>query len=70
MGIGMKIGSLVFVCPGDPTIGVFLGPDEEYILYDPLPGETVHPLNRSKVLFDAGVYSVPTFQLEVTDESG
>ena len=24
----MKVGSLVFVCPGDPTIGVFLGPDE------------------------------------------
>ena len=65
----MKIGNLVFVCPGDPTIGVFLGPDEKYCSYEPFEGEKVHPLNRSKVLFDEDVYSVPTFQLEAADES-
>ena len=65
----MKIGDLVFVCPGDLTIGVFLGPDEEYCSYKPAEGERVHPLNRSKVLFDDDVYSVPTFQLEVINEN-
>ncbi len=65
----MKVGSLVFVCPGDPTIGVFLGPDEEYFSYDPMAGEAVHPLNRSRVLFDEDIYSVPTFQIESVDES-
>jgi hypothetical protein len=49
---------------------MFLGPDEEYSSYAPVSGETVHPLNRSKVMFENDIYSVPTFQLEVIDEKG
>lgn len=66
----MKSGDLVVICPGDSTIGMFLGPDEEYSSYAPVSGETVHPLNRSKVMFENDIYSVPTFQLEVIDEKG
>ena len=65
----MKVGDLVFICSGDPTVGIFLGhADDEY--FNPeinLDGE-IHPLHRSSVLFDEEIYSVPTFQLEVVSE--
>ena len=66
----MKVGDLVYICPGDPTVGMLLGPDDdEYCTPEiGLDGE-VHPLHRSEVLFDEEIYSVPTFQLEVANES-
>ena len=52
----MKAGDLVYVCPGNPTVGVIIGPDSKFS-------------ERSRVLFDGLIYSVPTFQLEaVSDE--
>jgi hypothetical protein len=66
----MKVGALIYVAPSDPTVGIFLGPADvqwrtEWIGLD---GE-VNPLHRSSVLFDDDIYSVPTFQLEVINES-
>jgi len=65
----VKVGDLVYICPGDSTIGVFLGPDEDYFSYEPESNGTVHPLNRSEVFFDKIICSVPTFQLEAINEN-
>ena len=51
----MKAGDLVYVCPGDPTVGVIVGPDSQFS-------------ERTRVLFDGLIYSVPTFQLEVVSD--
>ena len=67
----MKEGDLVVIFPMEPDIGMLLGPDEtceEYSAEDRV-GD-IHPLNRSKVLFDGEIYSVPTFQLEAIEEMG
>ena len=60
----MEIGDLVLICPGDATIGVYLGEDEGHASDAMLP-----ELDRSMVLFDADIYTVPTFQLEIVNES-
>jgi hypothetical protein len=65
----VKRGDLVYICPGDTTIGVFLGPDEDYSSYEPESDGTVNPLNRSQIFFDKAVYSVPAFQLEAINEN-
>ena len=53
----MKVGDLVYVCPPDrDTVGVIIGPDNQFS-------------ERTNVFFDGFVYSVPTFQLEVVNES-
>jgi len=51
----VKAGDLVYVCPGNPTVGVIIGPDSKFS-------------ERSRVLFDGLIYSVPTFQLEVVSD--
>jgi len=65
----MKIGDLVKICPGDPTTGIYVGPDPETEYLSARPFVEIEGIVRSMVLFDADVYSVPTFQLEVVDES-
>ena len=67
----MKIGDLVYICPGDITVGIFIGPDDEesHQFLESVLEKEVHHLHRSQVLFDDDIYSVPTFQLEVVDES-
>jgi hypothetical protein len=60
----VEIGDLVLICPGDATVGIYLGEDEPHA-YDPMFPE----LCRSMVLFDEDIYTVPTFQLEIINES-
>ena len=68
----MEIGDLVLICPGDATIGVYLGADPSHSSLErtvDLNHREMESLHRSMVLFDADVYTVPTFQLEIVNES-
>ena len=65
----MKIGDLVIVCPGEPTTGIYVGPDPKTEYLNAQPFVEIEGILRSLVLFDEDIYSVPTFQLEVANES-
>lgn len=59
----MTPGDLVYICPDDPTVGVYVSPDPQNDVASEMPEEA--GLLRSMVLFDGDIYSIPTFQLEV-----
>ena len=62
----MKVGMLVYIAPDDPTVGVVIGPDLAHPNTQ-FKGPTRPTYNRTMVLFDDDVISVPTFQLEVIE---
>lgn len=65
----MKIGDLVYICPGEQAMGIYLSSDPKTDYLNTRPYVEIEGIIRSLVLFDDEIYSVPTFQLEVISET-